>query len=311
MKPKLTIEGQVKHMQSKGIQFNITSESQARAFLRENTYYFKLKSFAKNYDKKESLSNPGSYVYINLEFAYLQELAVIDMHLRKLTLKTCLDIEHFLKVKMLSDASQITEEDGYDIVEKYFSVHPNIKNDIEGKAANSYCKDLVNSYSDNFAIWNIVEVLTFSQFSDLYRLFYGDYPGYLKNKDELSLLKSVKWIRNASAHNNCLLNSLKMPYSRSIKPTFCVNEMANDAGISKKIRDKKLGNPVIHDLSCMLMLLDLVASDPVKKHLFVEYQELFSVRVNKNVDFFTGNPLILSHFHFLKTVIDFLADFSI
>ena len=81
MRRKLTVKEQVEHMKSKGIQFNIITEEDAESYLNGNTYYFKLKA------------------YVNLEFAYLKELAILDMHLRHFILKTSVDLEHTIKVK--------------------------------------------------------------------------------------------------------------------------------------------------------------------------------------------------------------------
>ena len=41
MRKKLTVNEQIEHMKSKGIQFNIISEKDAENYLNENTYYFK------------------------------------------------------------------------------------------------------------------------------------------------------------------------------------------------------------------------------------------------------------------------------
>ena len=77
MKNKLTIDKQVIDLKDKGVLFNIMNEDDAHKFLRYNNYYFKLKSYARNYP-----INPKNGKYVNLEFAYLVDLAVIDMKLR-------------------------------------------------------------------------------------------------------------------------------------------------------------------------------------------------------------------------------------
>ena len=92
MKDKLTVEQQIQHMRAKGIQFNIVSEEEAMGYLAKNTYYFKIKAYAKNYDKYRTTEKVGQYV--NLEFAYLKDLAIIDMLLRHFILVTSVDLEH-------------------------------------------------------------------------------------------------------------------------------------------------------------------------------------------------------------------------
>lgn len=54
-------------------------------------------------------------------------------------------------------------------------------------------------------------------FIELYQLYYSLYP--VKANDFSSYLWSVKFLRNAAAHNNYLLNSLKAPYHVAIHKT--------------------------------------------------------------------------------------------
>lgn len=46
-KAKLTIDEQIQKMKSSGIMFNIFTEEQAKDFISNNTYYFKIKAFQK------------------------------------------------------------------------------------------------------------------------------------------------------------------------------------------------------------------------------------------------------------------------
>ena len=100
-KPKLSVPQQIRHMEEAGITFEHISKAEATRFLQYNTYYFKLKAYAKNFTKYKNGERAGKY--FNLDFAYLQDLSTIDAHLRKFIIKTALDIEHFLKVKLLQD----------------------------------------------------------------------------------------------------------------------------------------------------------------------------------------------------------------
>lgn len=58
------------------------------------------------------------------------ELSTLDMRLRRLILHATLDIEHFLKVQLIRDVSSNPVEDGYQIVEKFFSENSSVKNSI-------------------------------------------------------------------------------------------------------------------------------------------------------------------------------------
>ncbi len=131
-KPKLSVDEQINYMKDiKGIEFNIVDESTAKQFLLNNNYYFKTKAYAKNYNKYLSGKNLGKY--INLEFAYLQELSTMDMYLRKIIIRMALDIEHFLKTQMLRDFVENDEEDGYTVVADFLSKNPNIVGNINNK----------------------------------------------------------------------------------------------------------------------------------------------------------------------------------
>ena len=98
-KPMLSVTGLIEHMQSKNITFNIMTLDGAKEYLEKNNNYFKLTSYRKNYSKFTSGKYEGQYE--NLDFAFLIELARIDVLLRKTILGMCLDIEHFLKVKLI------------------------------------------------------------------------------------------------------------------------------------------------------------------------------------------------------------------
>lgn len=114
---KLSIDEQITDMQGKGITFLYSSKEDAKRFLKYNTYYFKIKAYERNYDKYNATDKKGQY--INLDFAYLKELSILDMYLRKTILSMALDIEHALKVQLLYDLSQNPLEDGYSIVNEY------------------------------------------------------------------------------------------------------------------------------------------------------------------------------------------------
>ena len=116
-KPKLSAKELVEKMKSKGITFNIINEEDAENYLNIHSNYYRLASYRKVYYKYIGGEKEGQYM--NLEFAYLTELSTIDMHFRYLVIKMCLDIEHSLKVKLLSDISANYDEDGYEIVKDF------------------------------------------------------------------------------------------------------------------------------------------------------------------------------------------------
>lgn len=297
---KLPIPGQITHMKKKGIKFEKMSEAEASRFLQNNNYYFKLKAYCKNYSKNAK----GEYQ--DLDFAYLVDLSTIDMHLRKFIIKVSLDVEHFLKVKLLRDFLLDGSEDGYEIVKNFFRMHPEIKEEVLEKGKSSYCADMIEHYKDSFSIWNIIEVLSFGHFAMLYDWFYVRHP----MKDSMTnMLLPIKSLRNAAAHNNCLINKMVPPYNIEIEPNQKVNRYVSQIpGISSKTRQKKMVNPVIHDFVVLLYTFDrIVTSEKTKEKTYRELKELFDVRMVRNKEYYYNNAGLVSSYEFSKKVVDFLV----
>ena len=300
-KPKLTIPQQVEYMDYDcGIKFNICSKEEAVKFLEESTYFFKVKAFAKNYDKKDGK-------YMDLDFAYLKELSTLDMYLRKEILNIALDVEHYLKVWLIRDLSGRDEADGYSIIEKFFQYNPNIKENIEIKSQKSVCKDLSEALKEKgYALWNVVELLSFGDFCELYYLYCREY--HVKSKVH-DLLLSVKCIRNAAAHNNCLLNSLKQPYTKEIAKTVSLNTTLAKMKFTARTLDKKLANPVAHDFAALLVAYDkIVVSNYSKQRTYRRLKAFFEGRMILRKDYFIKNSNIVSYYEFAKKIIDFLYE---
>ena len=127
-KKKLTVDEQIIDLKKKGVKFSIKTEDEAKVFLRYNNFYFKLKTYAQNYEQYQKPELKGQY--INLDFAYLVELSKLDMHFRKLIVKMCLDIEHFLKARLMYDVSNNGAEDGYNIVSEFLDGHYDILSNL-------------------------------------------------------------------------------------------------------------------------------------------------------------------------------------
>ena len=159
----------IEHMENKGIAFEITNKADAKKFLETNNYYMKLAAYRNNYEKHMTGKNKGKY--INLEFAYLQELSRIDMELRYLILHMCLDIEHALKVKLLNSIENNENEDGYNIVEKLKERVPKMLSRIKQHDGSLYCKDIIQAYNDQYPVWVLVEVISFGDFTHLCALY--------------------------------------------------------------------------------------------------------------------------------------------
>lgn len=313
LKSKYSVDEQLKNLEDKNVQFNIISKEEAREYLQCNTYYFKLKSYEKSFEYNVSKNQ-----YINLEFAYLVELAKLDMYLRELIIRISLHTEHFLKVKLMDDLTKNEKEDGYHIVRELFSKYPFMVDHINQKKYNSACADLIHKYENNWAAWTLIEVLSFGDFIKLYELYYSLYPEQV-NEVVNDLIWPLKFIRNASAHNNCLLNTLRKPYVYTHlydkkRKTIIVNKrlssmLSSIRTITKKNRKKKMSNPVIHDFVASLFLFDEICTSQVfKKKIFTELKEFMEGRLIKNKDYFSNDCVLTSIYGFVKNIVDYLYE---
>lgn len=320
-KPKLSISEQITHMKSQGIKFNLVSEEEAAAYLAENTYYFKLKAYQKLYDKYTNTNDPEKQgKYIDLEFAYLKDLATIDASLRKTILQMTLDIEHYLKVALICDFNR-SDEDGYKIVTDFLATNPeHYRAEFEQKQFGKACSNLVRKYQDCFAIWNIIEVLSFSDFHELYRFFYSRngvnlYPTSVKKQKGpyTYLMNPIRILRNAAAHNNCLLNSLKTPYV-SQEDFNCnpeVSAFMGQHGIKNRALNTNMSKPFVHDFCVMLYLYNRVASPAAKRHQFSDLKDLFCGRFARNGAYYQNkNTTVMAAYEFVVKVIDMYCDLA-
>ena len=305
--PKLAIPQQIENMKRKGITFDICPEAEARRFLEHNTYYFKLKAYAKNYDTYRQGEKAGQY--INLDFAYLRDLSTIDAYLRKVIIGLSLDLEHFLKVKMLADLNMV-DEDGYTIVDELFAQHADYQEEIERKQNTSTCSNIVAKYHDHWAAWSIVELMSFGQFIELYQLFYERNRAAFKNNFCVFLFP-VRMIRNAAAHNNCLINQLRPPFSREIKPTYEVkHRIVELLSIKKENKSKvesRLQHPTIHDFVTLLLLYNEIVPEPTRSKGMKEVSDLFEKRMVKHKEYYQKEQILQRSHAFVAQIVDELC----
>ena len=308
IKKKLTIHDQIEDMRSKGITFTYIDEKDARNFLKYNNYYFKLKSYSKNYDKYTGTVKKGQY--INLDFAYLQELCILDAHLRRVIILMALDIEHALKTRLLSDLSENDAEDGYCIVNQYLNADYLRVKSLHDKIGKSALSDLIQKRmenDDNYGLWEIAEVLSFGEFIDLYQLYYSLYPSL--GSDYSSYVWSIKFLRNAAAHNNCLLNSLKAPYHIKLHKTREIQfEISKIKSISSGAREKWMANPVIHDFVVLVFVfVKLIKNSEVKQSGIDRLLWLFNERMQRHREYFVKNDSIVESYNFTGRVVNYFC----
>lgn len=308
-KPKKTpAELVVKLKEEKGVTFNIISEAEAEKYLVNKNNYLRTASYRKNYQKYERGENQGKY--IGLDFAYLMDLSSIDMHLRDIIIRMCIDIEHDLKMQMLRDVDN-DNIDGYELVEKFLDADDYLKNSIIKKQSSSYTYNLIQKYFVidknkegkqyikviDCPIWVLLELLTFGEFITLYIHYYGE--GKLPIKK--NLLNSVKSLRNACAHNNCLIQNLNKGDSKpSAQIRRAVEKVKN---ITSTQKNERLSVRFVLEFVSMLYVYNQIVSCDVKTNRIAELNKLFDERMVKNKIYYENNAIITNTYLFLNSII--------
>ncbi|MDR0917586.1 MAG: Abi family protein [Oscillospiraceae bacterium] len=314
-KPILSVSEQIEHLAQKGVKFELISKEDATNYLKDNNNYFKLRAYRKNFPQYNGGAQDGEY--INLDFAQLQDLAIIDMRLRYVLLHMALDVEHFAKIKLLH-AIEDAGEDGYTIVEDFFnSLSERDKDRLWGETGRNkdsvYCGEMFSKYDSKYPVWVFLEIVSFGWLIALYK-FCADRFNNKKLGDDHYLLKSVKDLRNASAHNNCIINDLHRSRvaTRDVaeedatkKANYRISDALSKAGISKQVRQGMMQKIPTQQIVTLLYFHEqVVSSDGVHTQRAKELQELVSKRMFRNYDYYKNNTLICSTFDFLKKVVD-------
>lgn len=305
VKPKLSLDGQIEHLKEKGVLFNIMDEAEARDYLGQHNNYFKLTAYRKNYDKHPAEENKDKY--INLEFAYLVDIAVIDMQLRYRIVHMALDLEHHTKLQLLRKMDEYNE-DGYQVVQDYIDSLDEkqrkiFDSEINRNKGNIYCGDIIAKYEGAFPIWAFIEIVPFGRLVAFYG-FCADRFSDKSMKDTFYRLLTCKEIRNASAHSNCILNNLKAKTAAHSTNAAVTSELMKIKGMNTNFRKNRMSNARIQQVVTLLYThKDMVESEGIKRSESEDLKKIME-RVDKNYDYYNTNPMIKGTFDFLKLVVD-------
>lgn len=304
----------------KGVRFTIMDETEAAHYIKETNNYLRTASYRKNYAKYQKGANTGKYE--NLEFAYLTELSTLDMYLRNILLKMCIDVEHSLKAKLIATVEDNPDEDGYSIVKMFFDNNPDVILSIEKKADAIFTDKLIAKYfnlcqvfdlspyptlqtkiaAQDCPIWVLVELLSFGdtiKLVDLYNKVHKSHPVSFAKK---GVLNPIKQLRNSCAHNNCLLNDMNVGVTQ---PTHEISRfIASIPTIGLEERQKKLSCRPFFEIVCLIKAYNEFVSEKVRKRGMSELKDFANNRLMRHSDYFDTNQVVKTSFDFLKKVLD-------
>ena len=301
-KVKTTIDEQINILKSRNVKFNIINEEKAKSFIENKTYYFKVSAYRENFDYNR-LPN-GEIEYKDLDFAYLVEMSKIDMYLRYTVLELTLDIEHYLKKWIVNNCTKDKYDDGYSMLDEFLNNNTVAINKIHNHSKSPYSKELINKYQNQMPIWVFAEVSTFGDF-----LFF--YNHYCKEKRinapvDSKILNQIKALRNACAHNNCIINKI----DKRIPPTMNINAKVKEwckvlLGNDKKtLINNMLKRQVINDFVSMLYVYTVLSSDKVIGKKIFRLYLFFRKRAIKHKHYFKKNQRLINAYTFVYMIIN-------
>ena len=300
--PKLKVPEIIKYCKNDlGITFNLMDEEKAKEFLEKNNFFFRLKQYCSTCPEQTK-----SGKYIGLDFGHLVELSTIDMFLRKILLKMTIDLEHYLKVKLVNDCQNNPADDGYEVVEKFLESHLKLKEDIAKVNKNtSYGESSFEKYTAAPAVWNFVEMVSFADFISFYAFYYD----YMRMKCEYTKhFESVRRIRNACAHNVCMLASFKpvQGFKSDLETNFEL--LGGNIGIGSGTISYCMKVPLLNDFAVMLSVYTkLISSPKIKEITIQEIKDFFDGRMVYRKQYFEDNTDIKNAYQFARRVLDYYS----
>lgn len=304
----------VPHMKEENIKFEKCSEKDAIKYLSENNNYYNVTAYKNNFVKYQCGEFKGKY--IDLDFAYLRDLAIIDYRTRLLLFKMIIDIEHYLKIRILNTIENIDEEDGYNIVNLYLEKDYNdskfpkkVHDSIRKKVSNEYYKKIFSKYDidkdkkiENIPIWEFLEIITFGELVNFFEFYTREYN--LDDNKYVFILREINKLRNAVAHNSCVLSELDKKDNLHRVDTLIINYL-KECGIGKENRNNKLANSRIRQITYTLYMFNIiVSSEGVKNNVKHDITKLFYGRIILNNKYYTNNGLLKSIYSYFDKIIE-------
>lgn len=313
LRSMMKISELVPYLKEKNIKFNICMEEEATKYLKENNNYYNVTAYKNNFPRHKF--GPLAGKYIDLDFAYLKDLAIIDYRIRLLLFKMIIDIEHYLKIRILNTIEKIPEENGYNIVNLYLEKDYNdskfpkkVHESIRRKVSNEYYQKIFSKYDinknskiENIPIWEFLEIITFGELVNFFEFYTQHYT--LEDKKYIFILREINKLRNAVAHNSCVLSELDKKDNHH-KADILITNYLKKCGIGKGSRNNKLSNSRIRQITYTLYMFNvIVSSEGIKDNVRHDITKLFYKRINLNKQYYTNNELLTSIYLFFDKII--------
>lgn len=153
----------------------------------------------------------------------------------------------------------------------FFQANKNIYNNFSDKYFHayknfSYNSQIIAKYHPRYPIWAFLEVLTFGDFIKFYRYYYTQHNIKIPFPEHL---ESARILRNATAHNNCLLNNLTK--KRTIQSSNIIRSILKNSLSTKQLYPVCKTNFLIMDIiSTYYLFINVSNNSDIKNEIYTE-----------------------------------------
>ncbi len=303
-------------LKDRGVTFDKCGEEEAVNYLRHANNYLRAASYRKLYPVRKQ--GPAAGDYIGLDFAALEALSSIDRELRSALREIVIDVEHFARVELVERCVE-EGEDCYGIVDDYFNhlcnktgsenVVATIKNRAStGKYPDPYSGDLIAHYLNDLgglSVWALLEVVEFGRFADFW-LFCARRWEDRDMLEQHYILRSVKGLRNACCHNNCLVNAFS---KNSEDAGYTVREplassMKGNGLKNTKSRKAKLSNLRVAQIAAALYAANRYCARDATRERHIALMGHARESVGKARPLFPPDGSLAAYFDFIFKMVD-------
>ena len=176
---------------------------------------------------------------------------------------------------------------------------------MQNYRAVSYGEKTFEKYSSSPAVWNFVEMIGFADFISFYAFYYD----YMKLDCEYTKhFDSVRRLRNACAHNFCLLTSFKPVqwFKPDLETSFEL--LGGNLGISNGTISSSMKVPLLNDFAVMLSVYTkLISSPKIKELTLQELKDFFDGRMVYKKQYFENYTEIKNAYNFARKVLDYYS----
>lgn len=175
-------------------------------------------------------------------------------------------------------------------------------NEISRGKASPYTAGLIARYPRNdYPAWAFMEVIPFGRFAHFYK-FCAERFDDEAMRDDFYLLQSVKGLRNACAHNNCIINDMRAETPKH-KVRNAVATAMGAIGIGKSARKTKMSNERLQQIATTLFVHQKIASEGVRRHRSEDLRKL-AKRMQKHIGSYDETSSVRSGLLFILSLIN-------